>query len=53
MAGTADFDSINNFDKSSATTSTDRNQGSNLEQSRRAIQEAKTSLDRMLVLLLM
>jgi hypothetical protein len=48
-AGTADFDSINNFDKSSASTS--RNEGSNLEQSRRAIQEAKTSIDRILALL--
>jgi hypothetical protein len=49
-AGTADFDSINNFDKSSAS-STSRNEAANLEQSRRAIQEAKTSLDRILTLL--
>jgi uncharacterized protein YukE len=52
MAGTADFDSINNFDKASASSkATSRNQGSNLEQSRRAIQECKTSLDRILGLL--
>lgn len=53
MAGTADFDSINNFDKASVSSeATSRNQGSNLEQSRRAIQECKTSLDRMLGLLM-
>jgi hypothetical protein len=46
-AGTADFDSINNFGKGD----NDRNEGSNLEQSRRAIQEAKASLDRILALL--
>ena len=49
-AGTADFDSINNFEKSSSA-STSRNEGSNLEQSRRAIQEAKVSLDRIIALL--
>jgi len=43
-AGTADFDSVNNFEKERAG---DRKEDSNLEQARRAIVEAKTSLDRM------
>lgn len=43
-AGTGDFDSVNNFAKDDR----DRNSNSNLEQSRLAIEAAKTSLDRIL-----
>jgi hypothetical protein len=50
MAGTADLDSMNNFDKSMASQD-QRNADSNLEQSRRAIQDAKSSLDRILDLI--
>jgi hypothetical protein len=52
MAGTADLDSMNNFDKSKASQD-QRNVDSNLEQSRRAIQDAKSSLDRILDLMLL
>lgn len=44
-AGTADFDAVNNFDKQDADN---LKQDSNLEQSRRAIADAKNSLDRMM-----
>ena len=46
-AGTADFDSVNNFNKGEQNQKED----SNLEQARRAIVEAKTSLDRIVSLL--
>ena len=47
MAGIADFDSVNNFSKEDFTKKED----SNLEQARRAIVEAKTSLDKMLIMM--
>ena len=46
-AGIADFDSVNNFSKEDFTKKED----SNLEQARRAIVEAKTSLDKMLIMM--
>lgn len=46
-AGIADFDSVNNFSKENFTKKED----SNLEQARRAIVEAKTSLDKMLIMM--
>jgi hypothetical protein len=46
-AGMADFDSVNNFAKEDFTKKED----SNLEQARRAIVEAKTSLDKMLIMM--
>jgi hypothetical protein len=42
-AGVADFDSVNNFNKEDQVT----NSNSNLEQSRLAIKEAKSSLDKI------
>ena len=47
-AGTADFDSMNNFDKEKGVTG---GNDTNLEQARRAIAEAKVSLDSVLRLL--
>lgn len=44
-AGTADFDSMNNFDKESKGSPSQEN--SNLEQSRKAIGEAKISIDQI------
>jgi hypothetical protein len=46
-AGTADFDSMNNFAKGD----TDRKSDSNLEQAKRAIQDAKGSLDRIVAVI--
>lgn len=42
-AGTADFDSMNNFEK--GTKGSPSKENSNLEQSRKAIIEAKDSID--------
>lgn len=47
-AGTADFDSMNSFSKGERGN---RNENSNLEQARKAIMEAKSSIDRMVSLL--
>ena len=46
-AGIADFDSVNNFAKDDKN----RKEDSNLEQARRAIVDAKTSLDHMVGML--
>lgn len=48
-AGIADFDSVNNFSKEDAEEA--RNTNSNLAQTKEAIQEAKSSLDRLVVFL--
>jgi hypothetical protein len=48
-AGVADFDSVNNFSKDDANKA--RNSNSNLEQTKEAIQEAKSSLDRLVNIL--
>lgn len=48
-AGVADFDSVNNFSKDEAEEA--RNSNSNLSQTKEAIQEAMTSLDRLVTLL--
>ena len=55
-AGIADFDSVNNFDKSEVTdegkvSGTGNGNGSNLEQSRLAIADAKASIDKIVAML--
>jgi hypothetical protein len=47
-AGVADFDSVNNFSKAEADNI---NKNSNLEQTRSAIGEAKSNLDRIVAML--
>jgi hypothetical protein len=47
-AGVADFDSVNNFSKAD---SDNINENSNLEQTRAAIGEAKSNLDRIVAML--
>ena len=44
-AGVADFDAVNNFSKDEAKEA--RNENSNLEQTKRAIEECKLCLDRI------
>lgn len=46
-AGTADIDSVNNFTKGD----TNRNENSNLEQTRRTVMEAKNCMDRIIDML--
>ena len=48
-AGIADFDSVNNFSKDDAQE--DRNDNSNLAQTKEAIAEAKACLDKLVVML--
>jgi hypothetical protein len=48
-AGVADFDAVNNFSKDEAKDV--RNENSNLEQTKRAIAEAKSNLDQMVSIL--
>ena len=49
-AGVADLDSVNNFSKDEASEA-NRDEGSNLQQTKQAIAEAKGNLDRIISLL--
>ena len=50
-AGVADFDSVNNFGKD-AVGDDNRNQNSNLQQTKGAIQEAERNLNQIIAILL-